>query len=200
MITSHVLAAWVMVLAGFFGNSARAAEGQSSVRGLLYISYSGDLSVDVMYAKAVEVLLLKGSEDLEKEINTLKGQRLPQIQAQDAAMSKAIGEARKASRTEKERKQKQEALKREGEKLEKLRSEYNKDVDALVAKYVIQRTKTNDEGKFRFEGLAPGRYLLHARFEVRGADSNYFWLYPVEPKQGQEIEVHLNKAAAISLY
>ena len=103
----YLLAICIVVFAGLFASSVQAAEGQSSIRGLLYVSYSGDLSVDVMYAKAVEVLLLRGDGGLEKELNILKGQRLPQLKAQEAATSKAYGEARRPSRTEKEKKQKQ---------------------------------------------------------------------------------------------
>ena len=194
-----LLAAWIVVCAGILVNSAQAAEGQSSIRGVLYVNYSADLSYDVMYGADVEVLLLKGDGPLEKELESLRQKAIPQIRAQETAVSKAIGEARSATSSEKT-KEKQGALKREAGKLEKLRSEYNKEVKGLLAKHTIQSTKTDKQGKFRFEVLSPSRHLLHARFEIRGTESWYSSLYPVELKQGEPVEVTLDKAAAISLY
>ncbi|MFQ5657871.1 MAG: carboxypeptidase-like regulatory domain-containing protein [Candidatus Methylomirabilales bacterium] len=176
-----------------------AAEGQPSIQGLLYISYTSDPSFDVIFGKGVEVLLLKGEEGPQKELEAVKARWLPQIRAQNAAWSKAWGEARRALGTEKQ-KEKTEALRREQEKLDTLRSEYEKEVRNLLARYVLQRTETDGEGKFEFAGLPPGRYLLHARFKVRLTQNSYFWLHPVELRQGEEVETHLNKAASISLY
>ncbi|MFQ5916103.1 MAG: carboxypeptidase-like regulatory domain-containing protein [Nitrospinota bacterium] len=175
------------------------AEQGASIKGLLYISYSGDMSYDVMFGRGVEVWLLKGQGGPEKELKALKEHWLPQIRAQEAARSKAWGEGRRALGTAKQ-KEKREALKREQEKLNKLRSEYDNEVSGLLAQYVVQRTKTDDQGKFQFEKLPAGRYLLHALFKVRLTENLYFWLYPVELEPGEEMEVHLNKAASISIY
>ncbi len=182
-----------------FLSSAPAAEGQGSIRGVLYVSYPGDLSFDVMFGADVDVLLINGDGTVEKDFESLKQQRVPPIRAQENAVTKAIGEARSATGAEKA-KEKRETLKRENEKLEKLRSEYEREVTGLLAKTAIQKTKTDKKGNFKFAGLSPGRYLLHARYELRGTESKYFWFHAVDAKPEGEVEVTLNKSTAIHPY
>ncbi|MBI4522576.1 MAG: carboxypeptidase regulatory-like domain-containing protein [Deltaproteobacteria bacterium] len=186
-------------LVAFGVSETPAGEPEGSISGLLYVSYPGDLSFDVMVANGVEVSLLKSHGALEKGVADLKEDRVAKIQAREAAAVKAHAEARRAVGKEKV-KEKRDLLKRESDAFERLRSEYEKDVNVLVAKSTLKKTKTDSEGKFRFEGLAPGRYLLSARFEIRGTDSNYFWLYPVEVKPGAETEAQLSKNTATPLY
>ncbi len=189
---------WIVGL----GGAAQATDGKASIEGVLYVSYFGDPSVDVMYGKGVEVLLLGGQGKAGKEMEDLKANRVPQILAQEAAALKAFSELRRLppqDRAKKE-KEKREALEREKKKLEQLRSDYEKEVIALVKKYMIQKTKTDEEGKFRFDGVSPGRHHLHARYEIPGVLTRFFWLHPLELKGGEKLEIELNKAATLSLY
>jgi len=196
---SCLLAAWIVVCAGLFVNSSPAAEGQSSIRGVLYVSYSGDLSYDVMFATGVEVALIDGNGTVEKDFENLKQKSVPPIRAQEKAVTKAIGDVRRPTALDKP-KEKREALKREQEKLDKLRSDYGNEVTPLLAKNAIKKTKTDVKGNFKFDGLSPGRYLLHARYELQGTEIKYFWFHPVDTKPGEEVEATLNKSTAISLY
>ena len=199
MKVRDLLAVWIVICA-LFVSSAQAAEGEASIRGILYVSYPGDLSYDVMFAKQVEVLLLKGEPSLEKEVESLKGTRLPKIRAQEAATLKAHRELQPPAKDKAKEKERREVFKREVEKLDKLRSEYEKDFRAVLEKYVTQSAKTDADGKFDFKQLSPGRHFLHARYEMPGTVNRYFWLHPVELKEKEEVEVHLNKSATISIY
>lgn len=182
-------------------NPAYTAEGQSSIRGILYVSYPGDLSYDVMFGRDVEVLLLRGEKSLENEVESLKAKRLPEIRNQEAIALKAYGAVQRISGKDMPKlKERRGTLERESAKLTKLRSDYEKEFVAVLDKNAIQRTRTNGEGKFSFTRLSPGRYLLHARYEISGTVNRYFWLHPAEAKEKEEAEVHLNKNATISLY
>ncbi|MDP2606224.1 MAG: hypothetical protein Q8S00_27090 [Deltaproteobacteria bacterium] len=195
----YFLAAWIVVCAGLWVNSSQAAEGQSSIRGLLYVSYSGDLSYDVMFAAGVEVSLIDGNGTVEKEFESLKQKSVPLIRAQETMVIKAIGDVRSPTAPEK-RKGKLDALKREQEKLRKLRSDYENEIARLLAKTTIKKTKADIKGSFRFDGLSPGHYLVHARYELQGTDNKYFWFHAVDAKPGKEVEVTLNKSTVIHIY
>jgi len=198
---SCLLAAWIVVCAGLFVNSSPAAEGEASIRGILYVSYPGDLSYDVMFGRDVEVLLLRGEKSLENEVKSLKAKRLPEIRNQETIALKAYGAVQRISGKEMPKlKEMRGTLERESAKLAKLRSDYEKEFVAVLDKNAIQRTRTNGEGKFSFTHLSPGRYLLHARFEIPGTVNRYFWLHPAEAKEKEEAEVHLNKNATIFVY
>ena len=136
---------------------------------------------------------------MEKDFDSLKQKSVPPIRAQEKAVTKAIVDVRNTTAIEK-RKEKQEVLKREQEKLEKLRSDYEKEVARLLAKNTVKKTKTDVKGNFKFDGLAPGRYLLHARYELQGTENRYFWFHPVETKPGGEVEVKLDKSAVVNIY
>jgi len=189
------------VICALFVNSSQAAEGEASLRGILYVSYPGDLSYDVMFGKDVEILLLRGEKSLENEVESLKAKRLPEIRNQEVIALKAYGAVQRISSKEMAKlKEMRGTLERESAKLTKLRSDYEKEFVATLDKNAIQRTRTNSEGKFSFSRLSPGRYLLHARYEIPGTVNRYFWLHPAEAKEREEAEVHLNKNATISLY
>lgn len=180
--------------------TAGAEEG-GVIRGLLYVSPAGDLSSDVMYGRDVDVLALKGGGNMETELKALREERIPRIRIQEQAALKAAAEVRKAQGIDKEREEERRAIwKREEEALTKVRSEYSRDVDGLLTRYAVSRTRTDQEGRFEFRGLAAGRYLLHARFEVLRIGVSYAWLLPVELKAGEEKAVQLNKPAAVALY
>jgi hypothetical protein len=188
-----------MLMTAIGAKTSGAAEEQGSIQGFLYVSYPGDLSADVMLGSAVDVALLANAGNVEDEIAALKRQRVAELQAQEAVAVKAHGEARRAAGQDKV-KEKRELLKRESDKFDKLRSQYQKEVDVLIAKNTLRKTRTDAEGKFRFEAVARGRYLVSARFEVRGTDSSYFWLYPVDVKPEGTAEAQLSKTTALPLY
>ena len=175
-----------------------AGEGKGVIHGLLYISPPGDLSYDVMFGRHVEVLLVKG-KGLQAELQALKESRLPHIRAQAQTAAKARLEFRRARRTEKEQQKRQE-LERQAARVRELRTAYEKEVDALIARHLLQKMQTDQEGKFRFQALPAGHYLLHAQFQVLRTHLRYHWLYPVDLQDGEAREVHLNKPAAIQLY
>jgi hypothetical protein len=191
--------AFAMLMTGIDVKTSRAAEERGSLRGFLYVSYPGDLSADVMPGSAVDIALLSNPGSVEDEIAALKRKRLAELQAQEAAAVKAHGEARRAVGQDKTKEQR-ELLKRESDKFDKLRSHYQKEIDAIVTRNTLKKTKTDAEGKFQFEGLAPGRYLVSARFDVRGTDSSYFWLYPIEVNPEGTAEAQLSKTTALPLY
>ncbi len=197
----YFLAAWIVVCAGLFVNPSQAAEGEASLRGILYVSYPGDLSYDVMFGKDVEILLLPGEKNVENEVASLKAKRLPEIRNQEAIALKAYGAVQRISSKDMPKlKEMRGTLERESAKLTKLRSDYEKEFVATLDKNAIQRTRTNSEGKFSFSQLSPGRYLLHARYEIPGTVNRYFWLHPAQAKEKEEAEVHLNKNATTFLY
>lgn len=177
-------------------------EGNGVIHGLIYVSPHGDLSYDVMFGREEEVLLLNGDTDLEEELQALKGHWLPKLHEQDRAVYRARREieVRRPNETARDRRREIDTFQLALKALEEARVEYRKTVDTLIAKNVLHKTMTDQEGKFRFEGLSAKRYFLHARFEVIGTTILYTWLYPVELKDGEEREVHLNKDAAIRLY
>ena len=184
-----------------FVSSSQAAVGEASLRGILYVSYPGDLSYDVMFGKDVEILLLPGEKNVENEVASLKAKRLPEIRNQEAIALKAYGAVQRISSKDMPKlKEMRGTLERESAKLTKLRSDYEKEFVATLDKNAIQRTRTNSEGKFSFSQLSPGRYLLHARYEIPGTVNRYFWLHPAQAKEKEEAEVHLSKNATIFLY
>ena len=179
-----------------------SGEEKGVVYGLLYVSPPGDLSYDVMLGRGEEVLLLKGDGNLEAELQALKERRLQQLQEQNRTVLKARREMQviRPNETRRDRERKRDTLMLAVQALQELETTYKKELDTLIAEYVIQQTKTDQEGKFRFQELSAGRYLLHARFRILGTTILYTWLFPVELQAGEEQEVHLNKSAAISLY
>jgi len=198
---SFLLILWRLVCVQVLAAPAEGTAADASIRGVLYVSYSGDPSYDVMHAKNVEVLLLRGDKTLEEEVENLKKTRLPKISAQKEVAFKAYSALRHISDKQKAKeKEMREALKRETETFDKLRADYEKDLVSIFEKYLLQKTKTDEVGKFRFHQLSPGRYFLHARYEISGAANRFWWLHPVEAKTNQEVEVTLNKSATMSIY
>ena len=195
----YLAAILAAILLGGSANAATADDSQVSIRGILYVSYPGDLSFDVMFAADVDVLLINATSAVEQELVALKQKLLPSIRAQENAVTKAIIDVRAPSPGDK-LKEKQEVLKRERLKLEKLRSNYETAVSALLDKSATQRTKTDKKGNFKFAAILPGRYFLNARYELQGTEIKYFWFYPVEPKAGEEVDVSLNRANTMHLY
>ncbi len=190
-----------LVCAQVLAAPADGTAADTSIRGVLYVSYSGDPSYDVMYGNGVEVLLLRGEKSLEKEVENLKTTRLPQISAQKEVALKAYGALRRISDKERAKeKEMREAVKRETAKFNKLQADYEKDLVAILQKYLVQKTKTDETGKFSFHQLSPGRHFLHARYEISGAANRFWWLHPVEAKENQEVKVTLNKSVTLSIY
>jgi hypothetical protein len=174
-------------------------EGNGAIQGRLYISPAGDLSYDVMVGRAVEVVLPQGDGALEAELVALKERWLSQLWEQKLTVDRARGEFFKFQFTDKAQ-EKRDTLGREIQKMTELREVHEKEINTQIATYVLRKTQTDQEGKFRFEGLSPGRYLLHARFQVLRTHYRYSWLSPVKLQEGEEQEIHLNKPTAARLY
>lgn len=189
---------FVTLLSLAFNLNIAVGAGQGVIHGILYISPPGDLSYDVMYGRDVEVWLLKEA-GLQAALKALKADRLPQLRAQHQATENARQDFRRARRTDEEQ-NKLKVWEQEAEALQQLRSAYEKEVDALLATYMLQKTRTDQEGKFRFPNLSSGYYFLHSRFNVLRTHFNYEWLSRVDLQDGEVQEVHLNKPNAVQLY
>ncbi|MFQ5852016.1 MAG: hypothetical protein ACE5JU_15705 [Candidatus Binatia bacterium] len=194
---------WLSVLVSLWvwlnPSITRPAEGQATIRGIVYISPSGKLEGDlVMRAAEVEVLLLRDREKFEAEFASIRKSREPTIAAQFKAVTRAQRELRRSNREEREKKS--ALLRQERIKLAELRDVYKKQVEELIAEYSVAKTETDSQGNFTFTAIASGKYLIYAHFEIAGMEIHYYWLLPVELQGDQEIEVSLNKLNALALY
>lgn len=196
------LVVWFLASLGIFVSPPDVTGEEGSIRGRLFVSYSGDPSYDVMYGKNVEVLLLRGPEDLGKNFQSLRELHVNKIRSQEETVLKAMKDLRNLPRKERAKKDKElrETVKRETEKYDTLKSEYNKAIVALLEPLVIRKMTTTKEGEFSFQQVSAGRYYLHARYEISGAVNSFFWLQPVELKNNEQLEVKLNKATTTALY
>lgn len=191
---SALVALWLCSLAVI----AQAAEGQSKIRGLIYISPSGKPEGDlVMRGTGVEVILLRGEGGVEAELAALRQSRTPTIEKQLQAVNKRQEDFLRSSRGPREEREKKSALLRqERAKLAELREAYTKEVSELMGKHTFAKAKTDSEGKFNFEKIPRGHYFIHAHFEIVGMDIHYNWLLPVELQREKEVEVSLDKLNA----
>ena len=194
----------LVVLVAFWAGSlqvtANAAGQLATIRGQIYISPSGDLdSPWVVFGKDVEVILLRDDGTFDQKLKELRGGWMVKIKAQEKVAQQA-NDRFVRSKTSKEKAERQSILKDERLKLERLAADYRKEVDALIKKYRAASTKADGEGKFAFEDLTGGRYLLHASFEVLRTDQWYYWLVPVDLQEGAPAEVHLKKDNSVALY
>ncbi|MBI4488663.1 MAG: carboxypeptidase regulatory-like domain-containing protein [Deltaproteobacteria bacterium] len=189
---------WVWLLASCLW----AAEGQAKIRGLIYISPSGEPEGDlVMRAKEVEVIVLRGESGFEAGLEALRQKRSPTIARQLEAVRRAQQEFMRSTAAPREEREKKGAiLRQERAKLAELREAYEKQVDELIGKHTIAKTKTDSEGKFNFGGISVGRYLIYAHFEIVGMAIHYHWLLPVEAQSEKEIEVSLTKLNSTPLF
>ncbi len=182
----------------FLALTANSAEAPGTVRGVIYISPSGEREGDlVMRGAGTEVLLLRGEGDFEAELAALRRNRSPTIAKQLQAITRAQEEfLRSVAGPREEREKRSARLSQERARLAELREAYQKDVSELMARHTFAKTKTDSDGKFNFEKVARGHYFLHAHFEIAGMDIHYYWLVPVELEREKEIEVSLNKLNA----
>ncbi len=180
----------------------QAAEGSATVRGVIYVSPSGEAEGDlVMRAAGVEVLLLRGEGDFEAELAALRQNRSPTIEKQLQAVRRAQEEfLRSIAGAREEREKRSARLSQERARLAELRETYNKEVSELMAKHTFAKTKTDSGGKFNFEKIPRGHYFIHAHFEIVGMDIHYYWLVPVELEREKGIELSLNKLNATPVF
>ena len=200
---------WLRLFAGLVAAAAVGCEGeivaeaqqiQGRINGQIYISPSGDLdSPWVVFGKDVEVILLRDDGTFDQKLKELREGSMVKIKAQEKVAQQANDRFIR-SKTSKEKAERGSILKDERLKLERLAADYRKEVDALIKKYRAASTKADGDGKFAFEDLAAGRYLLHAGFEVLRTDQWYYWLVPVDLQEGAPAEVHLKKDNSVALY
>lgn len=187
---------------GLSGITAETAEAPATVRGLIYISPSGEAEGDlVMRAAGTEVILLRGEGEFEAELAALRQNRLPTIARQLQAVRRAQEEfLRSITGAREEREKRSARLSQERARLAELRETYNKEVSELMAKHTFAKTKTDSGGKFNFEKIPRGHYFIHAHFEIVGMDIHYYWLVPVELEREKGIELSLNKLNATPVF
>jgi hypothetical protein len=192
-----LLAVWIIICALFVG-SAQAAEGEASIPGLIFISPSGELEGDlVMRGAGVEVMLVRAEDGFDTEIELIRKNRLSVIDKQLQAVSSAQADLLRSLNRPREEQQKKSAnLRLQREKLEEVRAAYEKEIRALIAKHTLAKAKADPEGKFNLNGIPPGRYFLHAHFEILAMGIHYYWLVPVHLTGDKDVEVTLNKQNA----
>jgi hypothetical protein len=185
-------------LLSFLQATAHAADAPATVRGLIFISPSGEPEGDlVMRAAGVEVMLVRAEEGFDSELEVVRRSRLSAIDKQFQAVNSAQAELlRSAGRPPQEQQKKAAAVKLERSKLAELTTAYEKEVMDLIVKHTHIKTKADSEGKFSLTGMPPGRYFLHSHFEILAMGIHYYWLVPVDVKGDKQIEVTLNKLNA----
>jgi hypothetical protein len=177
-----------------------AAE-QVAIRGLIYISPSGKPEGDlVVYPTNLEVMLLRDADKLNAALESLRNTRTLTIEKQNQAVSRAQQEFLRAGSRREDQERKGVILRQERVKLAELREAYEKEVNALIEKFAVAKTKTESGGKFIFSGTPAGEYLVHAQYEILAMAIRYQWLVPVELKEGKETEVSLTKLNATPLF
>jgi hypothetical protein len=179
--------------------AAEAQQGQGRINGQIYISPSGELDTPwVMLGKDVEIVLLRDDGTFDRKLKELREDRAKKISTQEQVIRKAHDRFVSAKPSEKT--ERASNLTRERMKLERLKAECRTEVDALIKKYRAASTRADGEGKFAFENLTTGRYFLQASFEILRTDQWYYWLLPVDLRDGAIAEVQLKKDNSVALY
>ncbi len=190
-----------VVFATYVFPSATEAAEHVAIRGLIYISPSGKPEGDlVVYPSNLEVMLLRDADKLNAALESLRNTRTLTIEKQNQAVSRAQQEFLRASGRREEQERKGVILRQERVKLAELREAYEKEVNALIEKFAVAKTKTESGGKFTFSGTPAGEYLVHAQYEILAMAIRYQWLVPVALKEGQEMEVTLTKLNVTPLF
>lgn len=194
------LSALVVLWAGLLLVKANAAEQPATIRGLIYISPSGELDTPwVMLGKGVEIVLLRDDGNFEQRLEELREGWRIKIKAQEKVTRQA-NDRFVSAKPAKEKTERASILTGERAQLERLKVDCRTQVDALIKKYRAASTKADGEGKFAFENLTTGRYFLQASFEVLRTDQWYYWLLPVDLHDGAIAEVQLKKDNSVALY
>jgi len=198
-----MLVRWVALAAvwiGFVHATGQAAESTARIQGLVYISSSGDLDTPwIIFGTDVVVSLLRDDGTFDQKLKALRGSWTARIKAQEKVARQAYDRFL-SSKTPRERVERASILKAARAELERLKAECRTQVDALIAAYRVASTKADGEGKFAFQDVARGRYLLHAAFEILRTDQWYYWLLPVDVAGGVTAEVQLKKGNSVALY
>lgn len=191
-----VVGFWV----GFLPVTASTAEPPGMIRGRIYISPSGGLdSPFVMFGQDVEVDLLRDDGTFDQRLKGLQEVWKVKIKVQTKVVQQAYDRF-VSSKPSKEKVERAAILTREQTQLERWKADYRTQVDALIEKYKTASIKADGEGRFAFENLTAGRYLLHASFEVLRTDQWYYWLLPIDLQEGANAEVELKKETSVALY
>jgi len=189
----------VILLTGLLPIATNAADQPATIRGLIYISPSGELDTPwVMLGKDVEIVLLRDDGTFDQKLKELREGWEIKIKAQEKVIRQTYDRFTAAKPSEKA--ERASNLTRERMKLDRVKADYRTQVDALIKKYRAASTKADGEGKFAFENLTTGRYVLQAGFEVLRTDQWYYWLLPVDLHDGAVAEVQLKKDNSVALY
>ncbi|MFQ5852538.1 MAG: hypothetical protein ACE5JU_18405 [Candidatus Binatia bacterium] len=198
---SALIAGWIALL----GAVVQAAEHQSTVRGLIYISQTGKIEGElVIFAVEKEVILLRVSEEFDRELDALRKSRADAIAKQRDVVYQAqqvyYNTLNKFDRTREERERSTSRLRQERAELTKLEVEYERRVQEILNKYAFAKTKTDSKGNFEFAGIQSDHYLIYAHLEIAGMGIHHYWLLPVKVDKGGTVEVTLNNLNTTPLY
>ncbi|MFQ5656152.1 MAG: hypothetical protein ACE5G5_01260 [Candidatus Methylomirabilales bacterium] len=167
----------------------------ASLEGVLYLSTTGDRSGEVIWGAGEEVRLLK--PEFARERDELRRRILPRIRDADRRADTALVELLRSpidERRERERTYREAEDRRRSE-----RREYEAVMDALISKYTVASAKADPEGRFRFDNIPAGTFLVYARMVMREMGLFYHWLVGV--KMGEApIAVELSTKNAATLY
>lgn len=177
---------------------ALAADGPTTIGGIVFISPSGELESDLaMRAANIDVALLRDDETFESKLQSLRDSRVSMIDKQKQAVTRAqLDFYRSVDAPRQEQEKKNAVLRQERARLAEMRSAYEGEVRSLIDKHTIAKTKTDSEGNFTLADVSAGRYLVNGFFEIPAMGINYFWLFPVEVKGEKEVKIQLEKSNA----
>lgn len=147
-------------------------------------------------AKEEMVRLLR--PDFVKELDELRNRVLPQVREAKRLARDAFWKVKRSHidyRQEAEREYRALEIKR----LE-VRKDYEKAVDTLISKLTVKTAKTDDKGRFRFENIPPGSYILNTQQVMRGLDLRYDWLVEVQVGDQKGNPISLTQENASPLY
>jgi hypothetical protein len=62
--------------------------------------------------------------------------------------------------------------------IERLAARVRRDAWHLITSHQVRRVRTDDQGRFAFDGASPGRYYLASRVQMSGGER--YWFVPVD--------------------
>jgi hypothetical protein len=205
MISLNRLCALVTVGLIFVAIGVLAADGRSTIRGLMYISQTGKIEGElVIFAVEKQVILLRASEEFDRELDGLRQSRADAITKQRDVVYQAqqayYNTLNKFDRTREERERSTSRLRQERAALTALEVEYKRQVQELLNKHAFAKTITDSKGNFEFSGVQPDHYLIYAHLEIAGMGIHHYWLLPVKMDKTGTVEVTLNNLNTTPLY
>lgn len=185
----------VLLVAVFVTAWPPARAEAATLEGTLYLSTTGDPGGEVFWGTGEEIRLL--TPEFAQERDELRRRILPRVREADRAADAALAELLRSPIEERRRLEKR--YREAEEQRRKTREEYEASLDALIPKFTVASVQADAEGRFRFEKISPGTYLIHARKEMPEFGLFYHWL--VEVVLGESpIAVELTTKNAASLY